>query len=70
MSQPVPKSCVLSRAGQEVEWQTLPLPLVGPLILLCLMWAVVIRDEMGAVEEATRHSGGPGEPPVEAGGSL
>ena len=62
MSQPAPKSCLLSRAGQEVEWQTLPLPLLGPLILLCLMWAVVTRDETGAVEEATHHSGGPGEP--------
>lgn len=27
-----------------------------------LMWAVVIREEMGAVEAASSHSGSPGDP--------
>lgn len=60
---------MLPRARQEIEQQTFPLHLLGPLTLLCPMRAVVIREEMEAVEADTSHSGGlqwrEGEPLVQ-----
>lgn len=50
MSQPASEVPLAVQEGmQEAELQILSLPLLGPLLLLCPMWAAVIREEMEAV---------------------
>lgn len=60
---------MLSRARQEIEQQTFRLHLLGPLTLLCPVWAVVVREEMEAVEADASHSGSlqwrQGGPPIQ-----
>lgn len=62
MSQPASEvPLAVQEDMQEVELQILPLPLLGPLLLLCPLWTLVIREEMDAAGAAGSHAGSPGD---------